>query len=118
MDNKAANQLDEKRLGEIAWRLRISIIEMIAKAGSGHPGGSLSAIDLITCLYFAKMRHDPKRPDWPERDRFILSKGHAVPALYAVLAEAGYIPVKELSTLRALNSLLQGHPVSTALPGI
>ena len=106
------------RLQEIAARLRIDIIEMLAKAGSGHPGGSLSAIDIITCLYFSRMRYDPKRPDWPERDRFILSKGHAVPALYAAMAEAGYFPRQELMTLRRLNSRLQGHPVSTALPGI
>jgi len=106
------------RLQEIAARLRIDIIEMLAKAGSGHPGGSLSAIDILTCLYFSRMRYDPKRPDWPERDRFILSKGHAVPALYAVMAEAGYFPRQELMTLRRLNSRLQGHPVSTALPGI
>jgi len=106
------------RLQEIAARMRIDIIEMLAKAGSGHPGGSLSAIDILTCLYFSRMRYDPKRPDWPERDRFILSKGHAVPALYAVMAEAGYFPRQELMTLRRLNSRLQGHPVSTALPGI
>ncbi len=106
------------RLQEIAARLRIDIIEMLAKAGSGHPGGSLSAIDILTCLYFSRMRYDPKRPDWPERDRFILSKGHAVPALYAAMAEAGYFPRQELMTLRRLNSRLQGHPVSTALPGI
>jgi len=106
------------RLQEIAARMRIDIIEMLAKAGSGHPGGSLSAIDILTCLYFSRMRYDPNRPDWPERDRFILSKGHAVPALYAVMAEAGYFPRQELMTLRRLNSRLQGHPVSTALPGI
>jgi len=106
------------RLQEIAARMRIDIIEMLAKAGSGHPGGSLSAIDILTCLYFSRMRYDPKRPDWPERDRFILSKGHAVPALYAVMAEVGYFPRQELMTLRRLNSRLQGHPVSTALPGI
>lgn len=106
------------RLKEIAARMRIDIIEMLAKAGSGHPGGSLSAIDILTCLYFSRMRYDPKRPDWPERDRFILSKGHAVPAQYAVMAEAGYFPRQELMTLRRLNSRLQGHPVSTALPGI
>jgi transketolase len=106
------------RLKEIAARLRIDIIEMLAKAGSGHPGGSLSAIDILTCLYFSSMRYDPKRPDWPDRDRFILSKGHAVPALYAVMAEAGYFPHQELATLRRINSRLQGHPVSTALPGI
>jgi transketolase len=106
------------RLREIAARLRIDIIEMLAAAGSGHPGGSLSAIDIITCLFFSQMRHDPKHPDWPQRDRFVLSKGHAVPALYAVLAEAGYFPRQELMTLRRLNSRLQGHPVNTALPAI
>jgi transketolase len=106
------------RLREIAARLRIDIVEMLAAAGSGHPGGSLSAIDIITCLFFSQMRHDPRRPDWPQRDRFVLSKGHAVPALYAVLAEAGYFPRQELMTLRRLNSRLQGHPVNTALPGI
>lgn len=109
---------DVPRLKEIAARLRIDIIEMLEKAGSGHPGGSLSAIDILTCLYFSRMRYDPKRPDWPERDRFILSKGHAVPALYAVMAEAGYLPRQELMTLRRLGSRLQGHPVSTALPGV
>src|ERR1700737_1335933 len=103
---------------EIAARLRIDIVEMLATAGSGHPGGSLSAIDIITCLFFSQMRHDPTRPDWPQRDRFVLSKGHAVPALYAVLAEAGYFPRQELMTLRRLNSRLQGNPVNTALPGI
>lgn len=106
------------RLREIAGRLRLDIIEMISKAGSGHPGGSLSVIDLVTTLYFSKMRHDPKRPDWPERDRFVLSKGHAVPAQYVAMAEAGYFPREELGTLRQLNSRLQGHPVNHALPGI
>ena len=106
------------RLKEIAARMRIDIIEMLAKAGSGHPGGSLSAIDILVCLYFSQMRYDSKRPDWPDRDRFVLSKGHAVPAQYAVMAEAGYFPRQELMTLRQLNSRLQGHPVNTALPGI
>jgi transketolase len=106
------------RLQEIAARLRIDIIEMLAKAGSGHPGGSLSVIDILTCLYFAQMRYDPRKPDWPDRDRFVLSKGHAVPALYAVMAEAGYFPRQELMTLRRINSRLQGHPVNSALPGI
>ncbi|HLL53245.1 MAG TPA: transketolase [Myxococcaceae bacterium] len=106
------------RLREISGRLRLDIIEMISKAGSGHPGGSLSVIDLVTTLYFSRMKHDPKRPDWPERDRFVLSKGHAVPALYAVMAEAGYFPREELLTLRQLNSRLQGHPVNHMLPGI
>lgn len=109
---------DVRRLKEIAGRLRLDIIEMLQLAGSGHPGGSLSAIDIITCLFFARMRHDPRNPHWPERDRFVLSKGHAVPALYAVLAEAGYFPKEELKTLRRTDSRLQGHPVASALPGI
>jgi len=107
-----------QRLREIAARMRIDIIEMLAKSGSGHPGGSLSAADIVTCLFFSRMRHDPKRADWPDRDRFVLSKGHAVPVLYAALAEAGYLPRQELMTLRQLNSRLQGHPVNTALPGL
>ncbi|MBX5482619.1 MAG: transketolase [Myxococcaceae bacterium] len=107
-----------RKLQEISGRLRITIIEMIHKAASGHPGGSLSAVDIITALYFARMRHDPKRPDWPDRDRFVLSKGHGVPALYAVMAEAGYFPKEELMTLRERGSRLQGHPVNTMLPGI
>ena len=106
------------RLKEISGRMRVAIIEMLTKAASGHPGGSLSAIDIITALYFSRMRHDPKRPDWPERDRFVLSKGHGVPALYAVMAEAGYFDRKELMTLRERGSRLQGHPVNTLLPGI
>jgi len=91
---------------------------MLTHAGSGHPGGSLSVIDILTTLYFGRLRHDPKRPDWPERDRVVLSKGHAVPALYTVLAKAGYFPEKQLITLRKLGSPLQGHPDRTALPGI
>lgn len=109
---------DVSSLREIAGRLRLDIIEMIHKAGSGHPGGSLSAIDIITALYFARMKHFPNDPHNPERDRFVLSKGHAVPALYAVMAEAGYFPKSELKTLRELGSRLQGHPVNSALPGI
>lgn len=108
------------RLEEIAARMRVDIIEMLAKAGSGHPGGSLSAIDMVTALYFHVLRHDVKNPTWDERDRFILSKGHAVPAVYAVMAEAGYIPHEELSTLRQLGSRLQGHPVTSFIvaPGV
>src|SRR5689334_19610833 len=86
----AEAQGEVQRLQQISHKLRIDIIETIAKAGSGHPGGSLSAIDVITCLYFSRMKLDPKRPDWPERDRFVLSKGHAVPAQYVAMAEAGY----------------------------
>jgi transketolase len=109
---------EEKRLKTIARELRIWIIRMLAQAGSGHPGGSLSAIDILTVLYFHTMRHRPQEPEWPLRDRFILSKGHAVPALYAVLAKAGYFPVEELLTLRKTNSRLQGHPVAHAVPGV
>lgn len=116
--SSAATQEEISKLQEISGRLRVTIIEMLHKAGSGHPGGSLSAIDIITALYFARMRHDPKRPDWAERDRFVLSKGHGVPALYAVMAEAGYFPEEELMTLRELGSRLQGHPVNHLLPGI
>jgi transketolase len=114
----AADAKEIARLREISGRMRVAIIEMLTKAGSGHPGGSLSAIDIVVALYFARLRHDPKRPDWLERDRFVLSKGHGAPALYAVMAEAGYFPKAELYTLRQLGSRLQGHPVNTALPGI
>ncbi|MDE2292611.1 MAG: transketolase [Elusimicrobia bacterium] len=98
--------------------LRVDIIRMIEAAGSGHPGGSLSVIDLLTVLYAKFLRHDPKRPDWPDRDRLILSKGHACPALYAVMAHEGYFPKAELMTLRRLGSPLQGHPDRLRLPGI
>lgn len=101
---------DLLRLKEIARRTRRLIIESVAEAGSGHPGGSLSAVELVVALYFHKMRHDPKNPRWEDRDRFILSKGHAAPLLYAVLAQAGYFPIEELKTLRKLGSMLQGHP--------
>lgn len=98
--------------------LREDIVTMLAEAGSGHPGGSLSVIDIVNALYNHEMRHRPAEPHWPERDRFVLSKGHACPALYAVLAEAGYFPRSELMTLRKLGSRVQGHPASTLLPGI
>ncbi len=106
-------------LAHIARKLRVHVVNMIAAANSGHPGGSLSAIEIITALYFGRvLRYDPKRPDWPDRDRFILSKGHGVPAQYAALAEAGYFPVKELMSLRQVNSRLQGHPGQGITPGI
>ena len=91
---------------------------MITSAGSGHPGGSLSAIDIITTLYFKVLRHRPTDPEWSDRDRFILSKGHAAPALYAALARTGYFPIEELTTLRQLGARLQGHPEKGRLPGI
>ncbi len=107
-----------KRLKMIAKELRIWIIKMLTEAGSGHPGGSLSAIDIITVLYFHSLRHRPLEPEWAVRDRFVLSKGHGVPALYAALAKSGYFPMEELMTLRKLGSRLQGHPVVGTLPGI
>ena len=92
---------------------------MLHEAASGHPGGSLSAVEIVTALYFGGvLRHDPQRPDWPERDRFVLSKGHGVPVQYAALAVAGYFPVDELRTLRRIDSRLQGHPVLGTAPGI
>ncbi|MCD6317577.1 transketolase [Candidatus Aerophobetes bacterium] len=107
------NQLQKR-----AKEFRKKIIEMIYIAQSGHPGGSLSAIDIITVLYFHHMRIDPSNPLWEDRDRFILSKGHSVPALYVVLAELGYFPEKELYSLRNINSILQGHPDMRKTPGV
>ncbi|MBN1247705.1 MAG: transketolase [Anaerolineae bacterium] len=101
-----------------AAAIRCDIIEMIAAAQAGHPGGSLSAADIVTALYFRVMRLDPCRPDWPDRDRFILSKGHACPVWYAALAEREYFDKAHLGTLRQLNSILQGHPDMTKTPGI
>jgi len=102
----------------MAKKLRRHIVTMIGKAGSGHPGGSLSAVEILTALYFKLMRHKPQDPQWPDRDRFILSKGHAAPLLYAVLAECGYFPVEELATLRQMDSRLQGHTDRTITPGV
>ena len=101
-----------------ALTIRRLIITMLCEAGSGHSGGSLSAADLVTALYFHQMRHKPEEPHWPDRDRFILSKGHCAPLLYAALAESGYFPKKELMTLRKINSHLQGHPDMRKAPGI
>jgi transketolase len=108
----------DARLEAIARACRVQIIRMLAHAGSGHPGGSLSVIDLLVAIMFGRLRHDPARPEWPERDRIVLSKGHAVPALYAAMSKAGYFPEERLITLRKLGSPLQGHPDRTALPGI
>jgi len=106
------------RLDLMAVTVRKHVIEMLYRAKSGHPGGSLSAVDMIVALYFTHMNHDPKNPNDPDRDRFILSKGHAVPALYAVLAESRYFSVNELKNLREINCMLQGHPVCSYVPGI
>ena len=102
----------------MAKKLRRHIVTMVGKAGSGHPGGSLSAVEIVTALYFKLMRHKPLDPQWPDRDRFILSKGHAAPLLYATLAECGYFPVEELLTLRQMDSRLQGHTDRTITPGV
>jgi transketolase len=110
--------LSTPELKEMAKKLRRHVITMIATAGSGHPGGSLSAADIITVLYFKLLRYRPENPQWPDRDRFILSKGHAAPILYAALAEAGYFPVAELATLRKLDSRLQGHADRKFTPGV
>lgn len=103
-------------LKDVARRLRADIITMLETAGSGHPGGSLSSIDILTALWFHEMRHRVDDPKWKDRDRFILSKGHGVPALYAVYAELGYVRRDELGTLRRLGSRLQGHPDRRYLP--
>jgi len=107
-----------RKLVEKARGFRRDILIMTTNAGSGHPGGSLSCIDVLTALYLHHMHHDPKNPEWEDRDRFVLSKGHACPALYVVLADTGYFPKKELSTLRRLDSILQGHPDMNKTPGV
>ncbi len=102
----------------MATRLREDIIKMVSRAGSGHIAGPLDMADIFAAMYFHILNHDPKRPDWPDRDRLVLSNGHIVPVQYAALAHAGYFPVKELETLRQLGTRLQGHPHRGALPGI
>ncbi|MBK8479774.1 MAG: transketolase [Proteobacteria bacterium] len=109
---------DPEQLRAIARELRVSILRTIHQAKSGHTGSSLSCIDLLTCLYFAEMRHYPFQSDWPGRDRFVLSKGHAAPALYAVLHRWGYITSHDLARLRQLESITQGHPDSRRCPGV
>ena len=111
-------QPDVVALRKLAAELRQQILRMIAKAGSGHPGGSLSMVELLIGLYWHALRHDPARPDWPDRDVFLLSKGHGCPALYTVLAFRGYFPKDELMTLRRYPTRLQGHPERGSVPGI
>src|ERR1035441_4146310 len=103
-------------LQSIAKQMRREIVEMITHAKSGHPGGSLSAVEILVTLFFDVMRHDPANPKWPDRDRFILSKGHAAPVLYSVMAECGYTPKDQLNTLRKLGSIYQGHPDVRFIP--
>jgi transketolase len=112
------NQDTRLELEQTARQLRVEVLKMLNTARSGHTGGSLSALDVMTLLFFHQMRHDPSNPDWPERDRFVLSKGHAAPALYACLAEAGYFSRDDLKTLRRLGSHLQGHPDMNKTPGV
>lgn len=113
LNDKEVHSLEKK-----ANEIRESIIEMLVEAGSGHTAGSLGMADIFALLYFEILKHDPKNPDWPERDRLVLSNGHICPVLYAAMAHAGYFPVEELMTLRKLGSRLQGHPHRTVLPGI
>ncbi len=113
-----SSSASEAEMKAIAKRLRRHIITMTGKAESGHPGGSLSAVEILTALYFRVLQHKPLDPQWPDRDRFILSKGHAAPLLYATLAECSYFPVAELLTLRQMDSRLQGHTDRTITSGV
>lgn len=106
------------KLKEKARDIRVNIVSMLAEAGSGHPGGSLSAADILSVLYYHEMKVDPQNPQCPDRDRFVLSKGHAAPVLYATLAEKGYFPKEELKNLRKTGSMLQGHPDMKKVPGV
>lgn len=108
---------DLGELRSIAKAIRRNIVTMIARANSGHPGGSLSAVEILTALYFKVLRHRPNEPLWPDRDRFVLSKAHACPVLYCVLSKSGYFPEKELSTFRRIDSRLQGH-AHVKTPGV
>lgn len=114
MDKLPARQ----QLENMAKQIRRDIITMLVESASGHPGGSLSAVEIVTALYFKEMRIDPANPRWPLRDRFVLSKGHAAPVLFSALAERGYFPKEELMTFRKINSHLQGHPDMNKAPGV
>ncbi|MCL1941837.1 MAG: transketolase, partial [Synergistaceae bacterium] len=108
----------KKELESLCRKLRIELIEQLYKIQTGHPGGSLSAVEILVTLYFNVMSVRPEDPGWAERDRFILSKGHAAPMLYLVLAEKGFFPKDELKTLRQIDSILQGHPCAHSTPGV
>lgn len=112
------NTAEKKELLLTAWNVRLGIIDGVHSAKAGHPGGSLSAAELFTYLYFKEMNIDPKNPKMEERDRFVLSKGHTAPGLYATLAHRGFFPVEELTTLRQIGSRLQGHPNMNTVPGV
>lgn len=112
------NETEVRALEQHANEIRQSVIEMLVAAGSGHTAGPLGMADIFALLYFEVLKHDPKKPDWEERDRLVLSNGHICPVLYAAMAHAGYFPLEELMTLRKFGSRLQGHPHRTALPGL
>jgi transketolase len=115
------SELTEEKLKDLKLKANYArelVIEMLLEAGSGHTAGSLGMADIFTAFYFHILRHDPKNPDWPDRDRLILSNGHICPIRYATMSMSGYFPVEELKTLRKLGSRLQGHPHRTALPGL
>jgi transketolase len=118
MGETLGTDLSNEELKELSKVLRQDIVTMIRTAGSGHPGGSLSVVEILVELFFRRLLIDPERPDWPDRDIFILSKGHACPALYAVMARRGFFPKEELLTLRQPGSRLQGHPDARRLPGL
>lgn len=118
MSNMSITAQEIRKLEERANLIRQDIINMLLEAGSGHSGGPLGMADIFTALYFHILNHDPKNPEWSERDRLILSNGHICPVRYASMAHAGYFPISELKTLRKLGSRLQGHPHRTSLPGI
>src|SRR5882757_6412204 len=113
--------LSDKEVKELelkAEALRETIVEMLVAAGSGHTAGPLGMADIFTAFYFHILKHDPKNPNWEDRDRLVLSNGHICPIRYVSMAQAGYFPIEELKTLRKINSRLQGHPHRTALPGL
>lgn len=118
MNTLFTKKMNEKELAKTACELRLLVLESICSAGSGHPGGSLSCLDFLTYLYFNELRIDPEAPNKPDRDRFVLSKGHAAPALYAVLAKRGFFGEESLLNLRRMGSFLQGHPNMKTTPGV
>lgn len=105
-------------LNQMACRIRVDIVNMLEKSQSGHPGGSLSSVEILTALYFKEMNIDPKNPNWEDRDRFVLSKGHASPVLYSTLAQKGFFAISELDKFRKMGSMLQGHPDMKEIPGV
>jgi len=117
-DRQISHQENVSRMEQIAKEIRLLIIRTTNRAGCGHTGGSLSEVELLTALYFEIMNVDPLRPDWPDRDRFVLSKGHATPGYYSILAKRGFFPLDTLDTFDEVGSLLQGHPDMCCTPGV